>query len=780
MKIDFRGKLLLVFAPVIALALATTVLLSWQSARATVEQNAARSLRVAEQIFVQVLEQSHRQLSDRVALLAEDFGFRRAIATGERETIISVLANHGGRANADLMLLIDPAGEVIASTHEVDTARTVPALLDSPDAKLMFSESGFYQVAIAPVRAPDLIAWVIMGTSVDLPLIQRVQQLALTDVALFFDQPGGDLGAMATGTDFVMPQAGMTASELSAQLDRGVIAPDLLAHTFTLDTIGGEKLYAVMSNSLSRELAAWKPWQQKLWLIGLVSLLVTALTAWVVARSVTRPITLLVQTANNIADGHYEGTAALQSDSEFGFLEKTLQNMGRTVRDREAKILHQARYDALTDLPTRQYLSALFNAAQTRASSVLLIKVRKVRQLTEVYGMDWTDQLLIQMAQRLRECVGHDDVLARIARDQFVWWAPGGDFAVLQANAAVAAAALGEPVVSRGIEVKLDLRLSGALAPDHGSDIDELLRRAVIALSRYKAGATEVQLYEDGQDLSLLRKLRVTQRLQQAIVDGAFELHYQPKLNLELGKVDQVEALLRWTDPELGRVFPDEFIPLAENSGDILPLGQWVTREAARQAALWKARDIDVKVGLNVSGRDFARPDFVEQTLDIIESEGVSADDIVLEVTESAMMEDIDQAIGHLERLRASGFTLALDDFGTGFSSLSQLKRLPVHELKIDKSFVLTIDTDEQDLEIVRSTIELGHNLALKVVAEGVESFSALKTLQSLGCDAIQGYYLSKPQPAAAFGQWWAQHARHINHAFHPEASQHEGDHHGP
>lgn len=765
MKIEFRNRLLLFFAPVIALALATTVLLSWQSARATVERNAARSLLVAEQIFSQLLEQSHQQLADRAQLLSEDFGFRRAVATGERDTIISVLANHGGRAGADLMMLLSPVGEIIANTHAIE-ASAARSLLSGLEAPLLYSEGEFFQVALTPVRAPDLIGWVVMGSAIDQSFAERIKQLALTDVTLLYDTDTGALVSISTWDGLPARLTDqLDAASLAAALERRDADPDLLSNAFSRTTVDDHSLYVVMSNSLQGALAAWQPWQRKLWLIALATLVVTAITAWVVALTVTRPIRALVSTANTIASGDYDLQPSLGGDSEFGFLEQTLQDMARTVSEREARILHQARFDALTDLPSRQYLDSMFSASMTEKHSLLLIKIRKQRDLTEVYGMDWTDQLVVQVAGQLRAQLNASPVLARIARDQFVVWSKGSASPDVQRLAERIDDAFKAPLVCAGIEIKVDLRMSAALAPEHGSSLDDLLRRAVIAIAGETGAAAQLRLYKEGEDLRLHRKLRVTQRLQLAIVEGGFELHYQPKLNLATRQIDQVEALLRWSDSELGRVFPDEFIPLAESSGDIIPLSNWVTREAALRAAAWRDAGRRVQVGINVSGRDFAESDFVDRTLETVQAAGATPDLMVLEVTESAMMEDVAQGIDHLQRLRAAGFTLALDDFGTGFSSLSQLKHLPVHELKIDKSFVMTIDTDEQDLEIVRSTIELGHNLGMKVVAEGVENLAGLQLLRDLGCDAIQGYHLSRPQPAAVFESWLTQAARHVNDA---------------
>lgn len=770
MKIEFRYQLLIAFSVVTALALTATVLLSWQTATTTVRENTDKTLTVAEKVLEEIIRESNRQLRERAKILAEDFGFRRAIATGEQQTIISVLANHGARVDADMMFLLDPKGQVTETTHDLGDQQQRNSLIRGEMSRLLFSENNIYQVAVVPIRAPDLIGWVGMGAVIDNELTENLKRLSLTDVSLLFaDQDGGTrtistLNNISRGEFSDTGLASATEMLITRLQDQ-----NMLSHQFALEELNDVSLQVVLSSSLTTALDNWKPWQRQLWLIGLLSLLVTGFTAWQIARSVTRPIATLVAAANDIAAGDYSTAINVDARNEFGFLADTMNHMEAAISEREARILHQARYDELTDLPNRQHLNEHIlersSAHSVEGYSTLAIQVNKYQNLNEAYGMDWCDQLLCQLADLLKTQLGADDRVARIGRDQFLMYCDSGDKASAVALANNIVNALEAPVICGGIEVKIDLRIGAALSPKDGDQPDIMIRRSAIAMARAGLGIEGVTFYEEGQDLKLMRQLRVTQRLQQAIEGDGLSLHYQPKFDLHRNRVTQAEALLRWTDAELGKVFPDEFIPLAESSGDIHALSDWVMAEAARCAAHWRELGIDLQIAVNVSGRDFQQPDFVERNLETIAAAGAEPEQLVLEVTESATIDDSEQAVAHLNQLREAGFTLAIDDFGTGFSSLSQLKLLPVHELKIDKCFVMALDSDADDHKIVRSTIELGHNLGLSVLAEGVESHTSLLLLRQMGCDAIQGYHLSRPMSQDEFERWWRDHDSHIAHA---------------
>ncbi|MGH8354484.1 MAG: putative bifunctional diguanylate cyclase/phosphodiesterase [Pseudomonas sp.] len=303
----------------------------------------------------------------------------------------------------------------------------------------------------------------------------------------------------------------------------------------------------------------------------------------------------------------------------------------------------------------------------------------------------------------------------------------------------------------------LNATLGIALYPDHGESAGSLLQHAEVAMYLGKAQRSPHALYRPELDRHSLLRLALMSELKSAIEDGQLSLYFQPKLDIPHNRLYGVECLVRWIHPLHGLIPPDEFIPLAEQTGNVCALTRWVVRTALAQIRQWQAAGLDLKTAINISALDLADPHFAGYVAAQLHEHGVPPASLVVEITESAVMADPELAVNQLEQLCRLDVQLSIDDYGTGYSSMAQLKRLPVHELKIDQSFVQDLLSNRDDEIIVRSTIELGHNMDLKVVAEGVETPEVLERLREFGCDIAQGYLLSKPLPPAAFADWLAR-----------------------
>jgi EAL domain-containing protein (putative c-di-GMP-specific phosphodiesterase class I) len=293
--------------------------------------------------------------------------------------------------------------------------------------------------------------------------------------------------------------------------------------------------------------------------------------------------------------------------------------------------------------------------------------------------------------------------------------------------------------------------------PQDGSDVYTLFRRVDVAMYTAKRSNAGYMVYDAKADQHSAERLSLMSELRRAVEEDELVLYYQPKIDLQSGHVKYVEALVRWRHPVRGMVAPDAFIPFAEQTGYIKTITRWVIKKAIAQSAQWRAMGIDLDVSVNVSARDLVHSDLPAYLAESLERHRVSPRNLWIEITESAVMEDAVNAIATLDRLNQMGVRLAIDDFGTGYSSLSYLKRMPVDEIKIDKSFVMGMAENEEDRTIVRSTIDLGHNMGLKVVAEGVESLEVLGQLRLLECDLVQGFYLSRPLPPEGLLSWLDQ-----------------------
>jgi diguanylate cyclase len=411
--------------------------------------------------------------------------------------------------------------------------------------------------------------------------------------------------------------------------------------------------------------------------------------------------------------------------------------------------------DVLTGLGTRpafeQEVATRVREEQP-SQTLLLLDLDRFRDVNDTLGHRQGDALLVQVAHRLAKSIGPGDLLGRLGGDEF-------GLLVAGAPADQAAARVGRlferPFDLGGLSVRMTASVGVAVFPDHATEAAELMRRADVALDSAKRSGRGRAVYRSDDDRYDLRRLRMVTDLREAIRDGSLELHYQPKLDLASGAVVGVEALARWDHPVLGPLAPGEFVPLAEEHGLIGPLTDWVLQESGRQCREWLSAGVDLTVSANISARNLYDPKLVRWLGQALENGGIPAGHLTLELTEGQVATDLPMARQILQRIRAMGVGLSIDDFGTGYSSLAYLSKLPIDELKIDRSFVSELDT-ESGAAIVQSIIDLGHGLGLHVVAEGVETTAAAEVLADKGCDLIQGNHVSEPRQAADFESWLA------------------------
>jgi diguanylate cyclase (GGDEF)-like protein len=389
----------------------------------------------------------------------------------------------------------------------------------------------------------------------------------------------------------------------------------------------------------------------------------------------------------------------------------------------------------------------------------MLIDLDHFKEINDTLGHHAGDRLLQEVSERLSASLDEHQMVARLGGDEFGVLIP--DLSSHDEASAVAQrllTQLREPFSIEGLTLEVDASIGIACAPEHGSAVEQLIQRADIAMYAAKEGGRGHLLFEQQLDRYSPRRLSLAGALRSAIADGEIVLYFQPKAELNTGRIIGVEALARWQHPRLGLIGPSEFVPIAEQTGLIGPLTSHVLEEALRQVRVWSDNGEELSVAVNLSARSFLDSQLAVEIPKLLERTGVEARLLELEITESMLMLDPARAKATLDRLSAIGLSLSVDDFGTGYSSLANLKRLPVDGIKIDKSFVIDMPHDQSDAAIVRSTIDLAHNLGLKVVAEGVESHEAWRRLEELGCDLAQGFHVSRPLPADAMTRLLAEH----------------------
>lgn len=424
---------------------------------------------------------------------------------------------------------------------------------------------------------------------------------------------------------------------------------------------------------------------------------------------------------------------------------------------------HQATTDELTGLANRTLWYDRVNQAlsgsrreEGRDVVLMLLDLDHFKLINDELGHLLGDDLLRQVAQRLRAALRDSDTLARFGGDEFAILmpaVPSGERAGERVAAKVLAC-FEHPFHCGERELFMNASVGIAIYPEHGEDVEELLSHADVAMYRAKRSDGHYSFYAADSQAADARQLRFSGQLRQALERNEFELHYQPKVGMQDRQVCGVEALLRWHHPHQGLVKPQHFLPIAEQIGLMTPINSWVLVTALHQCKRWREADIHMPVSVNVSARSFQNPRLVERIQWALEQAGVSGDSLEIEITEDTLMGDIGRGAETLAQLHALGVAVAVDDFGTGYSSLSYLRRLPISTLKIDKSFLADPAHDGNDAMLVRSIIELGHNLGFRVVAEGVEDERAWDLLSHLGCDAVQGYHISRPLPDAKFADW--------------------------
>jgi len=427
----------------------------------------------------------------------------------------------------------------------------------------------------------------------------------------------------------------------------------------------------------------------------------------------------------------------------------------------EETIQHMAYFDTLTELPNRNGLyDRLLDAIRTNPGKghpmgLILMDLDRFKEVNDTLGHDCGDGLLKEVGRRLKEALYERDTVARLGGDEFAVWLPRiADSKHIDGVVEKIRAALQSPFVIENIPVMVEASIGVALYPEHGADAETLFRRADVAMYQAKRSGMGHVVYSQKEDPYNPVRLALMGSLGHAIEQDELLLNYQPKIDLKSRRIIGVEGLVRWKHPQRGMIPPDQFVGPAEQTGLIHPLTQWVMAAGMRQCKAWRKSGATLTVSVNLSARNLLDDKLPAQIAGLLRANGISADWMTFEITESAIMVDPAHALDILNKLHEMGIRFSIDDFGTGYSSLGYIRKLPVSEIKVDKSFVIHMTENEGDAKIVRSTIDLAHNLGLEVVAEGVETQKVLDRLTEMGCDAAQGYYMSKPLPADELTHW--------------------------
>jgi len=434
--------------------------------------------------------------------------------------------------------------------------------------------------------------------------------------------------------------------------------------------------------------------------------------------------------------------------------------ISRRIQAHNAELQHRASHDDLTQLPNRSLLHQRTEKALAAASlqdqelALLVMDLDRFKEINDTLGHHVGDELLMQVSHRISAVLRDSDTVARLGGDEFALLLPNTNVENAIACVERISQALNKPFNISQQEITASFSIGIAMFPQHGKDLESLLKYADIAMYQAKQNGAGYSVYDAEHDSYTVQRLSLARELRAAIEENQLTLYYQPKIDIPTGKVNGVEALVRWQHPEQGIIPPDEFIGIAEQNGLIDSLTYWVIESAIKQCRAWGESGINIKIAINLSARNLHNTSLPGWIKGRLKQYGLAADMLEMELTENAIMVDINCATRVLDQLARLGIPLSIDDFGTGMSSLAYLSRLPVSKLKIDRSFVINMMNNENNHLIVRSTIDLAHNLGYQVVAEGVETIEALNLLKQLSCDCAQGYFFTPPLPVEKFEAW--------------------------
>ena len=735
------ARIALLYAALFAAVLGLVVSLAAGGLARFAEASAARDLAANARVFDEILAARAGQMGDSADVLARDFGFREAVATGDTPTIASALTNLEARARSDMAFVLTLEGEVLAADKTgVPAPETLWTRLDAGAKRgIIASDRGLALAAAAPIETPDLVGWLVIAQPLDRDELDRLVELA--PIAL----------------DARVVEAGRQPSWLRDAQAKAVFereeAERQLYHVSDLAVLQeGIAPRLVLRHALERSLAAYA--SLKWWLVALAvgGLALVLALSWKVARSVTEPLQQLDEATRLIGEGR-EVSLRVETDDEIGRLAQSFNQMVAAIEERERRIIHVGLHDGLTGLPNRKlFTEQLGNVlARRRAGDqvmVAYVDLDDFKMVNDTLGHPAGDTLLRMVADHLRE--DHPDALiARLGGDEFAILIDGvSDKASLGKIADSLQCSFDRPLSINGQHAACGASIGIAMAPGDGEDGITLMKNADLALYRAKhEGKSTYHFFEPSLDEAARRRRQLELDLRAAIKDGGFELYFQPLYSLAEKRLTGFEALIRWNHPVRGRVNPAEFIALAEETGLIIPIGEWVLREACHQASTWPA---DVSVAVNVSPKQFSASGIAGTVLSALSASGLPPHRLELEITESIFIADVDQTLATLHSLRNLGVKIALDDFGTGYSSLSYLRSFPFDKVKIDKSFVEDLGTSSHGHAMIRAITTLAQALGMETLAEGVEDIAQFEVLEREGCQNIQGYLFSRPVAANA------------------------------
>jgi EAL domain-containing protein (putative c-di-GMP-specific phosphodiesterase class I)/GGDEF domain-containing protein/sensor domain CHASE-containing protein len=758
-----RTKLTVLYAGLFAAVVMLISLVVYTAVSNNVTRLVREELVASGTVFDRVWALRTAQLENGAGLLSRDFGFREAIASNDQATIRSALDNLKVRLGIDQAFMIGADGRLIVADGAPLGGVTPDALQamegDQAASGVLTIGGSPHEVVSEPILAPTVMGWVVFAAKLDraqMAALERLSAIPLDASVLDRDRAGRWSDADRRLGGYV--DEAMAAHSWAPQVLRTAEGPTAVMIKPLTALSASAPAALLLSYPMSRAMAPYQPLLYAVVLTGLAGLMLLVLGSWALARSLTRPILALDEAATRLKNGE-RIDVAVETGDEIGRLAESFNAMAAEIGKRERRITHLALHDPDTDLPNHQWLQRhLERVGGAGDVFVAALGVDRYAHVRGAIGYDLAGDLVGEIGATVRR--SHKQArVARLSTDVLGVVFGARDLDGARAIVGEMQAVLEAPVRLGDNTVDVSLTVGLASHPLPGERVISLIERANIALDVARAGRQKFAVFDEALYGDPAKNLSLMSEMRQSIAAGHMLLHHQPKYDLRLGAVTGVEALVRWRHPTRGLVPPDAFIGMAEDTGHIRPLTDWVIDQAVADQRTFKDNGVELEVAINISGRLLDDDAFATDALARLER---AVAPICFEITETAVIEQPDVALGIIERFASAGVKVAIDDYGTGLSSLAYLKQIRANELKIDKSFVFAMAASQRDALLVRSTVDLAHGLGLQVTAEGVESPTALALLSGMGCDLAQGYLIARPLPLNELLTFMAEEERSV------------------
>jgi len=768
---SLHSKLFILAVLLIGITQFGTLITTAIMAESDAARQAQANLSIGEALFNELMRGRTKSQIKLVTGSADALSTQTGAAHSDTNDHKTWLTTESAAIGASFSLLLDNYGSVIATSHDT-VSGAYPSLVsrateDGTARSTLITGDRFFEMVTVPVSGMVPKAWLSAGFEVDGTLINLLHDRIGLDVAII-GRIGNKQQVIASSADIDTLGDEISDAEIAAI----TASPDVTEPTTA--KIGGERflirsrpfihdahnIVVLLKAPLNQAIAPYRTLQLMALIVGALALIIAIVGAARLSRGIRAPLKRFQAAARRISAGDYSTPVGARSNEEFAGLAVAINDMQNQIAEREDRVVHEARFDRLTGLPNRFLaMQSLDQSIEKMRSmdgetSVMIVNLSGFSEIRASFGQAIGDELLLGAADRLRSTVPSGTVLARLDGDEFMLTMESTDATSAWTAAEDIVRMLAAGLSNGTVNISASARVGISTYPHDGDDAERLLLHAAIACHEARKKPGHIETYRTGTEEQYARRLEILGSLRRAAREDELKLYLQPKVNLVDGSICGAEALIRWDHPTLGFLSPLEFVTIAEQSGNIGLISNWVLTAAIRECRLWIEEGIDLPVSVNLSGHDIVNPDLPRMIIEILREHDLDPAYLVLEITEQALFHDFDLATVVLQCLRDLGIKISVDDFGTGHSSMARIRNLPVDELKIDRSFVTELPDNRKDVAIVRATIELAHNLGIEVLAEGVESRPAMRWLANMGCERAQGFLISRPMPAETFSQW--------------------------